>query len=174
MALTLPYPTMSAAFAPTGAATIDQFSPPIVHSDTVHNNPHAKLLANEVAIAAAHNTLDSTVIALAAAVSSISYIHTQTTAFTTSLGLPSAGTWVVRCDAFHFSNVVSAFTLTMDGVVVQTLQGLGDIPGAGYNNMFGYVTKTIVSSYSFVCTISTDASVYANTGRIGIIAFKIG
>ncbi len=68
MALTLPYPTMSAAFAPTGAATIDQFSPPIVHSDVVHNNPHAKLLANDiallandVAITASLDSLDATV-----------------------------------------------------------------------------------------------------------------
>lgn len=50
MSLILPFPLMSGSFVPTGAATVDQFSPTTVHSDSIHNNPHAKLLANDVAI----------------------------------------------------------------------------------------------------------------------------
>lgn len=53
MSLTLPYPTMSGSFAPTGAATVDEFIPSTVHNDVNHNNPHAKLLANDAAIKAA-------------------------------------------------------------------------------------------------------------------------
>lgn len=58
MAITLPYPTMSGVFAPTGGATVDQLIPSSVHSDQVHNNPHAKLLANDNATATyINNTL---------------------------------------------------------------------------------------------------------------------
>jgi hypothetical protein len=61
MALILPYPTMSGSLAPSGAATIDQFASTTVHSSLVHNNPHAKLLANDVAIKAAFDLLETTV-----------------------------------------------------------------------------------------------------------------
>jgi hypothetical protein len=54
---------MSAAFAPTGGATVDQFGPSTVHNDDVHNNPHAKLLANDVAIKVAFDILDASVTA---------------------------------------------------------------------------------------------------------------
>lgn len=64
MSLTLPYPTMSGSLAPTGAATIDQFTSVTVHGDAVHNNPHAKLLANDTAIKSAVDTLEAEVIAL--------------------------------------------------------------------------------------------------------------
>lgn len=52
MALTLPYPTLSGAFTISGPAQVDIFGTTTVHNDTNHNNPHAKLLANDVAIAA--------------------------------------------------------------------------------------------------------------------------
>jgi len=61
MVLTLPYPTLSGAFSPTGA-DINLFAPTIVHSDANHNDPHAKLLANDVAIAAELNGLSAGVI----------------------------------------------------------------------------------------------------------------
>jgi hypothetical protein len=61
MALTLPYPTMSGSFSPTGAATVDQFAPETVHNDSAHNNPHAKLLANDVAIKAYVDALGSSI-----------------------------------------------------------------------------------------------------------------
>ena len=48
MALTLPY------------TTIDQFAADTVHSYTAHNTPHNRLIANDIAIAAAINTLQST------------------------------------------------------------------------------------------------------------------
>jgi hypothetical protein len=41
---------MSAGFAPTGGATVDQFAVGTVHNDPGHNNPHAKLLANDNAL----------------------------------------------------------------------------------------------------------------------------
>lgn len=49
MALILPYPTLSGAFSITGS-TVDVFTPTTVHNDTNHNNPHAKLLENDIAI----------------------------------------------------------------------------------------------------------------------------
>lgn len=52
MALTLPYPT------------IDQFISTTVHSSSAHNTPHNKLLANDVAIASAINTLETSVAAI--------------------------------------------------------------------------------------------------------------
>ena len=57
MSITLPYPTMGGSFVPIGAASIDQFTPPTVHSDTAHNNPHAKLLENDKALGAAITAL---------------------------------------------------------------------------------------------------------------------
>lgn len=48
MAIELPYPTMSGTFTPTGGATIDEFSAASIHDSDTHNNPHSKLLANDV------------------------------------------------------------------------------------------------------------------------------
>jgi hypothetical protein len=60
--MALPYPTMSGSFVPTGAATVDEFSAPIVHSDAVHNNPHAKLLANDVSLNSRVQVLESSLV----------------------------------------------------------------------------------------------------------------
>jgi hypothetical protein len=54
MALILPY------------TSIDQFVPTTVHSDDVHNEPHNRLIANDISIAAAVVTLEGQVPALTA------------------------------------------------------------------------------------------------------------
>jgi len=59
MSVTLPYPTLSAAFTITGGATIQVFAPTTVHNDVNHNNPHAKLLANDNALKGAVDTLQA-------------------------------------------------------------------------------------------------------------------
>lgn len=164
MALTLPYPTYSA------------FVPATVHSDTDHNTPHAGLLSNDVAIKAFVDSLESTVSSLSSSISSIvsSILYTQNALFSATLSLTSTGTWVVFCNASSHSSQVLPYTLTMDGSVIQTLSSLGDLPGTSYNPFFGIVTKAVTSApYSFTCTISSTPAVYANSGRVAIIAFKI-
>jgi hypothetical protein len=68
MALTLTYTTMSGGLFPSGAASIDQFTPITVHTDVAHNNPHAKLLKNDNDIASYVNGLEAAVAAVAASV----------------------------------------------------------------------------------------------------------
>lgn len=61
MSLTLPYPTYT------------PFSPTTVHDNVAHNTPHAGLLSNDVAIAAALNALDVTVTSLTSSALGIRY-----------------------------------------------------------------------------------------------------
>lgn len=165
MALILPYPT----YAPFAQTT--------VHSNIEHNIPHAGLLSNDDYLA---GQIDASNAAIAAAVISFNNIaavtavlYTQNATNTASLLLTSAGVWVVRCEGFLHCSSWQAYSLTMDGIVVQTLKALGDSDGTGYSPFFGYATKTIASPYSFVCSIPTSPSAYALSMRIGIMAFKI-
>lgn len=52
MSVNLPYPALDGAFTITGA-NVDVFSPSTVHTDAHHNNPHAKLLQNDIELKAA-------------------------------------------------------------------------------------------------------------------------
>lgn len=162
MALTLPYPTYSA------------FVPATVHSQTIHNTPHAGLLSNDVAIKSFVDSLETSISSISSAMGSVvsAIVYTQAAAFGTSLTLTSSGLWVVLCMASLHSSTVSAYTLTMDGTIVQTSFALGDPAGTDYIPFFGIASKYVSgSSYSFISSLSSGGA-YANSGRIGMIAFK--
>ncbi len=147
MALTIPYPTMSAAFAPTGAATVDQFSPTTVHNDAAHNNPHAKLLANDVAIASSVNTLETAVASIGGIVGFTSSVLAGpvllTTSYATLLSVPYAK---VRSDSVLF--ILCPFSAK--GVVGSDRETIGsyvvNVGGSDYLDSLKYVAT---GGYSF-------------------------
>jgi hypothetical protein len=104
MAITLPYPIMSGGITPTGGASVDQFAASSVHSDAVHNNPHAKLLANDNSLLSSINSLNSSVSSV------VSTIPISDGMSVTYSGGTNPGSWVTICSAgVQFYNVPTIF-----------------------------------------------------------------
>lgn len=129
MAMTLPYPTNTSLL---------QFTADTTHNYTTHNTPHQRLLANDTAIKAAVDILQSDVAALVSDISTSSKI--------VNIQLLS--------DAVTNIQFVNRNVNTIDGVA-----------GMSYNKLYANSSLIVVfEGYSGVCASEPDryASLYIN------------
>lgn len=146
-----------------GSGNAEELS--ILDQDDMSSDSNTALATQQSIKAYVDNSISSSVLASSATGDATSGADVSTT-----LTL-SAGTWLVRADYTNHESAVGGSTLTIDGVVVHTMESHGDPQGTSQAVLFGF--RTITKTSTTTITISgADSNGYTNSGLIMAMAWK--
>ena len=153
MAVTLPY------------YVIEQFDTATVHSSSAHNSPHNKLLANDLQLKSAHDSLESTVSSLQSSVASINALKEYASAYYS----PSGAYWTSKPT---ISNILVPASTFSSFYYVEIQVGLWTPDGTSAPGVYVYPVHTVQKG-AWTPSL-TPVPVSSPWGFVGIYTAKAG